>query len=65
VAFSPDGKRIVSGGGDATVRVWDADTGKPVGQPFTGHTNYVNDVAFTRLPQLVGIRGPSDRRLRW
>ncbi len=26
-AFSPDGKRIVSGSGDGTVKVWDADKG--------------------------------------
>jgi len=30
VAFSPDGKRIVSGSGDKTVKVWDADTGKEI-----------------------------------
>jgi WD40 repeat protein len=30
VAFSPDGTQILSGGFDATAKVWDADTGKLV-----------------------------------
>ena len=47
VAFSPDGKRIVSGSDDNTLRVWDADTGQPIGQPLTGHTERVYSVAFS------------------
>ena len=46
VAFSPDGKRIVSGG-DKTVRLWDADTGQPIGAPLSGHDNTVLSVAFS------------------
>src|SRR4051794_35346170 len=32
VAFSPDGKRIAAGGGTDPVRLWDAATGKQLGQ---------------------------------
>ena len=30
VAYSPDGKHVVSGSNDRTVKVWDAQTGKLV-----------------------------------
>jgi WD40 repeat protein len=49
VAFSPDGAHIASGGGegDATIRLWDAATGEPIGQPMTGHANEVSSLAFS------------------
>ena len=48
VAFSPvDDKRIVSGSWDNTLRIWDCETGNPVGKPFEGHTDNVRSVAFS------------------
>ena len=47
VAFSPDGRHIVSGSRDQTIRVWDAQTGGQVGNLLQGHTDSVNSVAFS------------------
>ena len=46
VAFSPDGKRIVSGGDDA-VKLWDAGTGQEL-LTVKGHGDIVTSVAFSR-----------------
>lgn len=45
-AFSPDSKTIVSGGGDKTVRLWNAHTGENI-KTLTGHTETVVAVAFS------------------
>ncbi len=45
VAFSPDGTRLVSGGQDLDVTVWDAVTLQPL-RRFRGHTAWVRGVAF-------------------
>src|SRR5262245_30651151 len=46
VAISPDGKRIVSGSDDCTVKVWDAGTGKNL-LTLKGHTASVLCVAIS------------------
>ncbi|MHC4955768.1 MAG: serine/threonine-protein kinase [Planctomycetota bacterium] len=47
--FSRDGRRILSGSHDSTVRVWDAATGKPVSNPLrhTGPISYALGAAFS------------------
>ena len=63
MAFSPDGTRIVSGSDDSTVRVWDAATGRPVGQPLNGHTGSVTSVAFSPDGKRI-VSGSEDKTVR-
>jgi tetratricopeptide (TPR) repeat protein len=46
VAFSPDGKTIVTGCWDKMARLWDAATGRPLGQPIP-HDDPVGLVTFS------------------
>jgi hypothetical protein len=63
VAFSPDGRRIVSGSSDNTLRLWDAATGKPIGPPLQGHTDPVVSVAFSPDGRRI-VSGSDDNTLR-
>jgi WD40 repeat protein len=47
VAFSPDGKHIITASNDKTARVWDAETGKQIGEPLRGHTDWVWSAVFS------------------
>ena len=46
LAFSPDGKTVVSGSGDGTIRFWDIHTGEHR-LIFTGHTLDTLGVTFS------------------
>ncbi|KAG8768586.1 hypothetical protein FRC12_005478 [Ceratobasidium sp. 428] len=50
LSYSPDGAYIVSGGENSNIRVWDAYTGQPVGQPLqslNSKTQAITSVAYS------------------
>jgi WD40 repeat protein len=60
VAFSPDGKYVVSSG-DTTARVWEAATGKEVARMT--HDDFVRSVAFSPDGKYV-VSGSYDSTVR-
>jgi WD40 repeat protein len=46
VVFSPNGRILVSGSEDKTIKLWDAASGQAI-RTLTGHTGAVNFVAFS------------------
>jgi RNA polymerase sigma factor (sigma-70 family) len=68
IAFSPDGKQLVAGGWDSTVRIWDCETGAEVRQ-FTWKKNPITDVAFAAegkaVVALSSVRTGSGKQIRF
>ena len=47
VAYSSDGAKLVTGGTDGAVKLWDAETGTLLAT-YLGHPSAVHTVAFNR-----------------
>src|SRR5262249_46589033 len=62
VAYSPDGKRLVSGSGEGTLKVWDADTGKDL-LTLKGLTGPVLCVAYSPDGNRI-VSGSQDNTLK-
>jgi WD40 repeat protein len=57
-----------SGGDDGTVRLWDAETGTPIGEPLTGHDGRVSALTTLTLPNgqvLLGSGGDDGTVRLW
>ena len=62
LAFSPDGKTLVSGSKDDTLRMWDINTGRTLRQ-LSGHSNDINSVVFSRDGKML-VSGSKDASVR-
>jgi hypothetical protein len=60
--YSPDGKRIATGGNDRDVRLWDSETFDPVAR-LGGHQDYVFSLAWRADSQQL-ISGSGDNTVR-
>jgi WD40 repeat protein len=62
IAFSRDGKRLVSGDAQGRVLVWDIKTGKVL-KTLLGHANEINAVIFGKNDKIV-ISGSEDKTVK-
>jgi WD40 repeat protein len=62
VAYSPNGKFVLSGGEDQMLKLWDTANGKEV-RTFTGHRGAVTSVAFSPDGGMA-LSGSNDSTLR-
>ncbi len=64
VVFSPDGQTLATSGRySKTIRLWNVQTGQPLGEPMIGHTGFVNSIAFSPDGKMLAS-GSTDKTIR-
>ena len=64
LAFSPDGRRLVSAGLDEAVKLWDTRTGQEA-LTLRGHTGVIRGVAFSPDGRLLAATGDDGTITIW
>ncbi|MFT5501057.1 MAG: WD40 repeat protein/class 3 adenylate cyclase, partial [Woeseiaceae bacterium] len=64
VAFSPDGRQLVSTSSDGTARIWDVESAKQIGV-LKGHSGTVRSAAFSSDGQLIITRSADNTERLW
>ncbi|CUA78464.1 putative WD repeat-containing protein alr3466 [Nostoc sp, PCC 7120] [Rhizoctonia solani] len=65
VAFPPDGKSVISGSGDRTIRIWSAHSQSPIDDPFRGHSSLILSVSYSPLGNIIASASYDDTIRLW
>ena len=62
VLITPDGKNIISGSYDQTIKIWDVKTGKLL-KTFTGHSDDINSLALSKDGKIL-VSSSGDKTIK-